>query len=313
MVLAPADSLHGAACKLLARQALLVQAQVAGTIAGRDPEALHDLRVAARRARSVLRLLQGALPAGEVGYWVGELRWLGGFSGVARDLDVFIERVSAHLDEIKVQAGVRRALLAPLRHDRQRARTALIAALQSERFAALIASLARLGGEPCAPGRDGSDPGSVLALAPGLMRRELRRLRRWRRRRADLLSVEDLHAIRIAGKRARYALEFFADLLGGSIREHLTWFVKLQDCLGAHQDAVVARERLAALGGRLQGSDADEAKNTVQLLMHKERQVMSERRREFAALGPRLFRLARRISLELKRGPTDPAAGDEAR
>ena len=59
-------------------------------------------------------------------------------------------------------------------------------------------------------------------------------------------SAEQLHALRIRAKRARYALEFLGDLTGKSGKRLVKRLVELQDLLGGHQDAVVAAERIAA-------------------------------------------------------------------
>ena len=58
-------------------------------------------------------------------------------------------------------------------------------------------------------------------------------------------SAEQLHALRIRAKRARYALEFMGDLSGKHGKRLVKRLVELQDLLGSHQDAVVAAERIA--------------------------------------------------------------------
>ena len=62
---------------------------------------------------------------------------------------------------------------------------------------------------------------------------------------------EMLHQARIAGKRMRYTLEFFADALGRNVEQVLAPLIDLQECLGALQDVVTARAREGAgPGGR---------------------------------------------------------------
>lgn len=300
LALEPADSLALAARKILARQAFLMNAHRPGTLAGRDPEALHDLRVASRRARAALRLLRSALPAEQVDTWRGELRWLGGLSGLARDLDVFVDRVKRHLQEVGADPAVRRPLLEAPRAERRRARSALGLALESPRMAALTRGLLELPQPPPEPREGVWAEGSARELAPGLIRTPLRRLRAWRRRRPDWLTAGELHAIRIAGKRARYALEFFAELLDGDLRVHLKELVALQDCLGAHQDAVVAMARLGDLARQSSAAGAPPLElATLAALLRLEREAMAARRREFAELGPRLFDLAGSIARSL--------------
>ncbi len=66
-----------------------------GVRVGDDPEDLHDLRVAARRLRALLRAADVLL----VPEWSqplrDELKWLGGELGPARDLDVLLEHLRA--------------------------------------------------------------------------------------------------------------------------------------------------------------------------------------------------------------------------
>src|SRR4051794_36738251 len=57
-------------------------------IAGRQPEGVHQTRVALRRLRSALALFEDALTPDALERWDGELRWLLGTLGPARDLDV---------------------------------------------------------------------------------------------------------------------------------------------------------------------------------------------------------------------------------
>jgi CHAD domain-containing protein len=59
---------------------------------------------------------------------------------------------------------------------------------------------------------------------------------------------ETLHQARIAGKRLRYTLDFFAEALGPQVEQALGSLTALQDTLGALHDGVVARAYVAALG-----------------------------------------------------------------
>ena len=55
---------------------------------------------------------------------------------------------------------------------------------------------------------------------------------------------EELHAVRIRAKRARYAADVAAVVNGGRARRLAGEIARLQDVLGAHQDACVARDWL---------------------------------------------------------------------
>ena len=110
----------------------------------------------------------------------------------------------------------------------------MIAALDSERYFALLDTL--------------EQPVATIAADPTLEEihaAEHQRLRKAVKTLDDASSDEELHAVRIRVKRARYA----AELAGADA------YVKaakvLQDVLGEHQDAVVATERLRNLAHRM--------------------------------------------------------------
>jgi triphosphatase len=60
-----------------------------GVLAGKDPEYLHQMRVALRRLRSALPLFTSAIPRESAAAISAELKWLAGALGPARNWDVF--------------------------------------------------------------------------------------------------------------------------------------------------------------------------------------------------------------------------------
>ena len=56
-----------------------------GALLDLDPEFLHDLRVATRRARTALRLFAPLLDPERAAHWSGELAWIGSSVGPVRD------------------------------------------------------------------------------------------------------------------------------------------------------------------------------------------------------------------------------------
>jgi CHAD domain-containing protein len=295
----PEESLGGLAAKVLQRQAYQVRSNRFGTLHDLDPEYLHDLRVATRRARAALRLLRDVVPGAEE--LRAKLAGLGRLAGAARDLDVFAGRVAGRLAEAGVTGTARTVLTQTVEHQRLEARARLRPVLQGQELAALLARL-DMACAGTSGGEEADELGSAAVLGPALVRRELARLRRWRHRLPGSLPASDLHAIRIAGKRARYALEFFAPVLGSDVRAAIRQFVELQDCLGAHQDAVVAQVRLAELARFPE-------RTPVELLalgaaLHLEREAQARERSRFAELAPELWQLTRELMQELRQGGT---------
>jgi CHAD domain-containing protein len=204
--------------------------------AGDDVEAVHDLRVAIRRLRTVLRAAGPLLASDWTEPLREELDRLGPALGPLRDLDVLtahLRRESEELDDADrvALAGAFRVLA----EEHATARVAAIAELETERFAALVAQLAT---PPPLVGA--GDVNGDVTLA-GLAARAQKRLRKTMDEVSGDSPDELLHRARIRAKRVRY----LAETLG---EERIVKRAKaFQDVVGENQDAVVAEERLRAL------------------------------------------------------------------
>jgi CHAD domain-containing protein len=213
-----------------------------GVRLGEDPEALHQLRVATRRSRAILRAARGLIAADWTEPLRAELKWLGGLLGPVRDLDVLLEHLdsaAASLEEEDARAYRRlRARLVAARHG---ARQTLLEGLRSERYFQLVDTLA---GGADAPAGDLPTPLPEIACnAYGRLRKVVRALPG---RPAD----EELHRVRIEVKRARYAAELASPDLGKRGARLIERAKVVQDLIGDHQDAVVAEQRLRELALR---------------------------------------------------------------
>ncbi|MGX7825205.1 CHAD domain-containing protein [Actinokineospora sp. 24-640] len=209
-----------------------------GARAGKDPEHVHQMRVAVRRARSVLKTVHTHEPL------QAELKWLGDALGDVRDADVLL----AHLRELAAdfpddeRAAVEQ-LLSSLEKQRRGARRHMLAALRSTRFRGLLTSLAEaaLVAEPAMPKTNGAPP--MVAV----IRKPHRKLVKTADDLADDPPDDDLHALRIRGKRLRYAAEMAAPAAKKKVKALVSATKTFQDILGDHQDAVVAEERIRAM------------------------------------------------------------------
>lgn len=198
------------------------------------------MRVATRRMRAILRAARPLLDPEWVRSLRAEVGWLGGALGPVRDLDVLVEHLKA--DAHLLGATDERAFLVVLRSlesEREADRAAMLRALREPRFVRLVDRLAT---EAPAPPLT-SAGGSLQALAA----REFRRLRKRVRALGDHPPDEDLHAARIAVKRARYAAELAERSMGKDAAAVVRELKVLQDVLGDHQDAAVAETRVRAL------------------------------------------------------------------
>jgi CHAD domain-containing protein len=228
-------------------QRLLVADPIARV--GKDPEGVHQARVATRRLRSDLRTFAPLLDPAWLTSLRDELRWLGAELGVARESEVLLghlrDRARALPSEIEGRVA---PMLDAAAGDREAAYDRVLEVLRSSRYLDLVDRLVQGAMAPR------MRPEAASATASDLTR--LAR-RPWKRLRRDYMALGSdppdpaLHAVRIRAKRARYAVEAVAGAIGGEQpRKFAAALTALQDVLGAHQDAVVAeawlRERIAA-------------------------------------------------------------------
>jgi len=202
-----------------------------------DAEAVHDMRVAVRRLRSVLRTARPMLEQANVRRLRDELEWIGERLGQVRDLDVLAAGLQRNSQSLGPDSGHAEALLKPLQQEHDQARRMLVDALESERYLVLLDSIEATAVTP---------PFTTHRSIERLAAKEFRRLRK-RSRRIQDLDDTGLHKARIAAKRARYAAELASPLRGKPARRFAETAKKFQDLLGEHQDAVVAGERLRHL------------------------------------------------------------------
>jgi CHAD domain-containing protein len=220
-----------------------------GVRVGADNEDLHQLRVASRRLRSVLRTNASLLDRAWVDRLRDELSWLGGELGPARDLDVLIEHLRSEAAEL---GAADRKALAPLfrklAREREAAQGRVLEALRSERYLGLLATLEGAAAAPPA----GEDDGSLTTIAKS----EFGQLRKAMKKFAAEPTDERLHRARIKGKRARYAAELVEDELGKPGSRLISRAKSFQDVAGEHQDGVVAEQRIRELAAPMRSQRA---------------------------------------------------------
>jgi CHAD domain-containing protein len=254
-----------------------------GTRIGSDPESLHQLRVASRRLRAFLTVGRELVDA----EWAGEIkdgmRDLGRASNEARDIDVLLVNLRGAIRDLDLRdqtAGA--ALIRRLEVDRRELQDALVNVLDSGSYQRVLDQLAL----PAVPAETPSQKLDELAA------RELRRLVVRVRRLGKRPPQAALHALRIKVKRVRYATE-----LGGATAEKqtarvITAATRMQDILGAHQDAVVGEDRLRALALQL---DETGVSFVAGRLAERERIKRDEIHDRLPAAWKELRKLARKL------------------
>lgn len=208
--------------------------------ADRDEEAVHDMRVAARRMRSAFRLLRPYARKALKGLRK-PLRDVAQQLGAVRDLDVLIKNARAYAEPLppERQSAFER-LIADWYERRQEAQRDVVSSLDAKRYRAWQARM----NDFLRAKADETGP-RLCDEAPPLIWQQYAEVRRYESRVGDA-SLATLHELRIQCKRLRYTLEFFSDVLGDSTPRLIEALVAVQDQLGELHDADVARQRVVA-------------------------------------------------------------------
>jgi CHAD domain-containing protein len=225
-------------------------------------DSVHQMRVATRRLRATLRSFGKVIPRPATEKLAGELKWLGGLLGEARDGEVLPRHLLASLETVPVelligpvQARVQ-GHFAPLRAS---AREQVVKAFDSVRYAKLLANLDRVAHDPPRGPQAGAPARDVLPAAVRKAYRQAKRRMR-RARQAPVGQARDvaLHEARKSARRARYAAEAARPASGKPARTFARQMKKVQSVVGDHQDTVIARQasRDLGIGAHLAGENA---------------------------------------------------------
>ncbi|GGK61431.1 CHAD domain-containing protein [Nocardia camponoti] len=218
-------------------------------------DAVHQMRIAARRLRSVVRSYRTIFDENKAAELGDELRWLGRVLGVARDAEVRADRFERLLSGFPdAPAEVRAQLVDGARARYADAHADILAMLRGKRFRDLTRTLETWQTEvPLSRARAWAHTAATFDSAVRHDRRRLRALV-LREREVDAgARVELLHDIRKAAKRLRYCCEAAATV-SLPIAEDLGARAKrLQTVLGDHRDAVESREAILAFAADADG------------------------------------------------------------
>ncbi|GII93279.1 CYTH and CHAD domain-containing protein [Sinosporangium siamense] len=246
-----------------------------------EDDAVHQMRVAARRSRSAFKAFRTML--GDTTALQDELKWLGTVLGEVRDLEVIRARFAKRLKtlppelvvgpvESRLGSDLEQRELAGYEHIRE--------ALSGDRYFALLDAFDGLLAEP--PLTDKASRSADKALTAVAVKG----WRRVERKYGEARAAEDpeqrevlMHDVRKAAKRARYTAEALSPVLGGTLPELAKRAEAVQDILGLHQDGVVAQEVLEkeARAAREAGEDTF----TYGVLTGIEREVADRAHKDF--------------------------------
>ena len=254
------DCTDAALKKILTVEFYWLEEQLSGVIGDRDPEFVHQARVATRRMRAALILFHNVIPETQATYFEGHLKWLGGLFGGIRDLDVFIinltrdKRVIEHFSKKQ-----RKALESLVIKQRRAPLKALNEALRSRRFKNFENRMTKFLGELCVDNQElPSVQKSIREIAPVAITQKLGNVIEQSKKTLKNPKLNEFHALRIQMKRLRYTFEFLAPPYGSAFNEIIHRTVEIQDCLGELQDTVFDQKLITNILKDWQGKLVDE-------------------------------------------------------
>ena len=240
--LSPVDAFRAIALSCLAQ----LQRNESGAIAGENPEFVHQARVAIRRLRSAINLFAPVLSRDFISVYSPRWRELASQLGSARDWDVFLTETLAPLEEAFPGDADLAELRARSEATQRKAQASATIALTQPEYSQLLlafsAALFRVEA-PTIAARDTRDKKSVSALHRFAARRLQKRARMIETLVSEhgKMNAERRHELRIAFKKLRYALEFFAPILRRKrLVSYQASLSSIQELLGTLNDQVTA-------------------------------------------------------------------------
>ena len=256
------------------------------------PEDVHQLRVATRRALVALELFGERFPSRRREWFERQLRRIRRTAGEARDLDVLTDRLEGDRGRSAARrdpVGGSERLLAMLKKQRDASRRPIgdvHARLVDEDWPSrLDEMIARIRG-----GRRTSFERHVRRRLPPIVGRFFDLADRKAR------GAEDLHELRIEGKKLRYALEMCGSVLPSrAVSRCHESLEQLQKRLGTFTDHAAAADRFRRWSKR---KVARCSRSAIAALVRRETKLADHARREFSGWWKRSRRRGLRRRFE---------------
>lgn len=267
-------------------------------LAADDPEHVHHLRVATRRAAAAQRLFADCLHRKHQKALKARLHSIRRAAGSARDCDVFSQMLAATPMLRSAAAKSTRDLLYGTEAARRLDAQSQLIATADDDGAKLQKEIDKLGDPSAWRSEDGQTVGAMAAKRFTALIETLNEA-------ATPLpaTYEELHRLRIVGKRLRYSIEVFAECFKAPLRDQLyPVLVEMQESLGAITDAHVAAQRLMDIRDHLksfQPAAWPRFRAYVEGLLRSQRRVLPRERKAFQRWVTQWRRLSSELPIRL--------------
>ena len=258
----------------------------------KDIERVHQFRVSTRRAGAALRLFAPCLPDKRRRRFRDSLRELRRAAGAARDWDVFFPLLQAspslQTQVAKPALDFLRGMCAARRFDAQ-LQLNTIAAKAGEELRHDAKDLI----DDSLEWKEPDQPHALGEVALHHVAALIRELDEATEPPPE--NYEELHRVRILGKRLRYSMEIFAACFAEPFREQLYPAIEeMQEILGRITDAHVAAERLVAMRDHMKafhGGDWPRYRKPIDQFVQAQRRIYPKDRKGFLLWLPKWKRL----------------------
>lgn len=229
---------HRAALLVLLKQRLATIIDAVPAAQAGDVRSVHQARVATRRLRETLPVLRVTVNAQALERVKRQVRRMTRALGPVRELDVAL----THLNELAQRKIVSARAIARVRQSIARERLArrreMLEAITPGKVNKLSDRLTRVGEAPQSP-----QPASAIDEAEHQVRRRAVRLIAAIDRAGSLYLADRLHAVRVAAKKLRYAMEVERELKRSRVTARILQLKRLQDLLGRMHDLEILIDR----------------------------------------------------------------------
>jgi CHAD domain-containing protein len=213
-----------------------------------QPDSVHQLRVTARRLRSVMKTFATILDPEWSNSLRSELKWLADALAGARDSEVLLDRLLDDLGALPpdlVVGPVRAKIEQEVGSNLATSSDAVLETLRSERYVVLLERLVDAAWEPMtAPAGEKS----TASIAPHLIAASYDRMAKGARGLSKPDATDHMwHRVRIHAKALRYSCDALIPIYGKPARALAEQAEAVQEVLGEHQDAIIAADILVEL------------------------------------------------------------------